>query len=237
MNLVKQLPIGLSLACLMMMSSCSKEDAAVTPAQQQEQGNIHSSHKGVTYVSPLFSPTIGSVGKEVYPAGWEAYSFGPGEADPLIPAGTSSLTHLWGEGIYPWEKPLPPVPTAPNANSVITVSMYGSINDISYAGTKIKNLTPGKKYTITFYVATTKLKGAYTTPQQYANNMHVILNAKSVQVSLKGKEATWVPQTITFDAVSNEAVFNFFPTGEIGSYAYAHVFVDQNSIKELIFKL
>ncbi|MCF2503823.1 hypothetical protein L0663_10575 [Dyadobacter sp. CY107] len=237
MNLVQKLPIGLGLACLMMLNSCSKEDAAVTPALQQEQENSYSSHKGVTYVSPLFSSTIGLVGKEVYPAGWEAYSFGPGEADPLIPAGTSSLTNLWGENASPWEKPLPPVPTAPTANSVVTVANYGSISDISYAGTKIKNLTPGKKYTITFYVATTKLKGAYTTPQQYASNVLINLNAKAVQVSLKGKEATWVPQTITFDAVSNEEVFNFFAAGGIGNSAYAHVFVDNNSIKEVIFKL
>ncbi|SKC15063.1 hypothetical protein [Dyadobacter psychrophilus] len=235
MNLLQKLPIGLGLACLMFMSSCSKEDAAVSPALKQEQENIHSSHKGVTYVLPFFAPTIGAVGKEVYPAGWQAYSFGPGQADPLIPAGTSSLTHLWGGNAFPWEKPLPPVPTAPNANSVVTVSNHGSVNDISYAGTKIKNLTPGRKYAITFYLATTKLKGAYTTPQEYATNIYINLNAKFVQVNLKGKEATWIPQTITFDAVSNEEVFDFFAGGEIGSYAYAHVFVDKNSIKDVTF--
>jgi hypothetical protein len=237
MNLLQKLPIGMGLACLISLSSCYKEGATVTPEQQLKQENIHSSHKGVTYVSPAFVPTIGSVGKEVYPEGWETYSFGPGDADPLIPAGTSSLTHLWGENASPWEKPLPPVPTAPTTNSVVTVSYYGSIPDISRAGTKIKGLTPGKKYAIKFYIATTKLKGAFMKPQQYASDILINLDEKSVQVSLKDKEATWVPQIILFDAVSNEAVFNFFAVGEFGSNAYAHVFVDKDSIKEVIFKL
>jgi hypothetical protein len=46
-------------------------------------------------------------------------------------------------------------------------------------------------------------------PQQYASDILINLDEKSVQVSLKDKEATWVPQIILFDAVSNEAVFNF----------------------------
>ncbi|MCE7067346.1 hypothetical protein [Dyadobacter sp. CY326] len=244
MNLVKKLPIGLGLACLMMMSSCSKEDAAVSPSSPQASEQMYSSHKGVTYVFPFFSPTIGATGKGSYPAGWGNLS----EDDKLgFPAGTSSLTNLWGESALPWEKPLPAIPSAPNANSVVTTyniteSVLHDFQNHSVAGTTIKNLVAGKKYAITFYASTTKLKGPSQSVQDYASGIQVRLFAGAnkilqTEINFTGK-AEWVAKTINFVASGDEITFKFNPTSSSQfTETYAHLFVDHNSIKELKFNL
>ncbi|WAC11388.1 hypothetical protein [Dyadobacter pollutisoli] len=249
MNLVQKLPIGLSLACLMFMSSCSKEDA-LTPEPQTEIVNAHSSLKegaaALVITLPYFPSTKGSTGLDVYPTDWERdthpyYSNNSQE----LPTGTSNLSCLWGNPMLPWKKGLPTIASGAsivNFGSIVTTTSYRknvSNGKNSAAKTKITNLKPGKKYEISFYVASTICsvnQNAFT--PLYANTIYVDLsNVKdpiSHGIDVEGKEATWVKKTVIFDAISTEMSISFSAfVPQNGGYSYAHMFVNKNAIKQL----
>lgn len=250
MNLVKQLPIGLGFACLMMMSSCSNEDVLAPEPVKNEKTDA--SMRGIPPILtaiPHIAPTYGPAGSNVYPAGWQRSNSTSNDLVGL-PTGTSTLTHLFGNEGLPWQKPLPPIPNAPNANSFLTISSNSKkgvffsddaalANKRSSVETKVKNLKPGKMYEITYYVASTicKLKqNNYTPTLPWLIRLDWIgangqTNALTVNADT---EAVWFPYTITFEAVTNEQILNFTAfTDSDSKFTYAHIFVDQNSIKEV----
>ncbi|MCE6990526.1 hypothetical protein [Dyadobacter sp. CY323] len=247
MNLVQKLPIGLSLACLMFMSSCSKEDA-VTPEPQMESVNAHSGLRdgsGPVISLPYFPSTKGSTGLNVYPLDWER-SISQSQPVSLeeLPTGTSNLTHLWGNPTLPWKKNLPTIVNANsivNFGSIVTTTSYrsnASNGKNSLAETKITNLKSGKEYEITMYVASTicSVNQNELTPR-YAKTIYV--NVKNVKfpitynINYEGKEAEWIKKTIIFKAKSAEMTLSFEAFTPDGGYSYAHMFVDKNAIKQL----
>jgi hypothetical protein len=248
MNLIQKLPIGLSLACLMFMSSCSKEDG-LTPEPQMESVNGHSGLRGgggpMLYL-PYFASTKGSTGLNVYPLDWERSNVPHGPASlQELPTGTSNLTHLWGNPSLPWKKNLPTISNANsvvNFGSIVTATTYRSNvsnGNNSAAGTKITNLKAGKKYEITFYVASTvcSVKQNAFKPS-YAKSIFVAVsnvnNPHLESFDMVGKEAEWVKRTITIDAISSEMTISFHALiTEKGEYSYAHMFVDKNAIKQV----
>ncbi|WP_157474516.1 hypothetical protein [Dyadobacter sp. Leaf189] len=250
MKLTKLFPVAMSMACAIMLSSCSKEDAQ-TPQPLVESANGHSSAKtnaGEVVESPYFPATTGVKGFEKYPTGWTKL-VGP---NPSIPAGSSSLTSLWGlenwsNSVNPqWIKPLLPATGNPVESSFITVKSFAETsaetNDKSGALTTIKNLKPGKMYTITFYVATTTvagLSGNGETSVAAASAEIKMLNVNSgmttTKINFGGLQATWVKKTITFTAQADNAKFVFSGLTPLGNvYSYIHLFVDRNSIVEFI---
>jgi hypothetical protein len=251
MKLVQKLPATLAIACIMMMSSCSKEDVQ-TPEPQTAGSNSHSGLKtnaGEELGHPFFpSTTEAIVNFDTYPRYWERAVL---PQDNLIayPTGSSTRTSLWGHWYEDcqWIKPLPAIPSNLTANSMVTVrsftSLLGETQKRSYVGTTIQNLIPGKTYTATFYVASTitnRILGA-STKNVYAKSAEVKLypyaNASMINISvnLTGKEAVWVKKTITFTPTKDKAQFSVSGLTQAGdSYSYVHLFVDVNSVKEAL---
>src|SRR5215217_2226130 len=101
MNLVKQLPVALGLAGLMMMSSCSKDDVQAPEPVTSQNTSSHMRGVGIGF-KPIISPTYGPAGLNLHPDGWERdltasnYLIG-------LPSGTSTLTHLFGNEALSWE--------------------------------------------------------------------------------------------------------------------------------------
>jgi hypothetical protein len=248
MKLVQKLPIGLSLACMMMLSSCSKEDA-MSPQPEVGSVNEHSGAKTDALVAvPVFPSTAVAfeVNYNSFPRFWEKMNTGPTDLAE-IPAGSSSLTALWNHQYdKPWDQALSPVPSTPAGYSMLTAKSYtplaASVKNRSHVRTKIEGLTPGKTYAVTFYVATTRLKdqyGGYQWTPAYAKTAEVkILGVNNgmltTNIDLTGKEAQWIKKTITFKAKYDYASFQLSAlTPQEKTYSYINIFVAPNAIKEL----
>ncbi|WP_026629294.1 hypothetical protein [Dyadobacter alkalitolerans] len=246
MNLVQKLPVGLGLAFLMMMSSCSKEDA-LTP-EPVKSDRTDASMRGIPPILtavPNIPVTYGATGSNVHAIGWERSSATSNDAIGL-PTGTSSLTHLFGDGGLQWVTPLTTIPNAPYENSVLTIStkakfdpfkLAASKNQRSAVEAKIKNLIPGKKYQITYHLASTicsvnqnGLQQAYTDVIQ-ADWIDADGTSIAATVGLDDN-SNWISQTVTFTATSTERILRFtaYNTGD-DVYSYAHIAIGQNSVK------
>ncbi|MEO6286610.1 MAG: hypothetical protein ABIN80_24690 [Dyadobacter sp.] len=250
MKLVQKLPAILAIACVMMMSSCSKDDVQ-TPEPQAAVSNSHSGLKtnaGEVVGHPFFpSTTDAIVNFDSYPRYWERSVL---QQDNLVayPTGSSTRTSLWGHWYEDcqWIKPLPPVPSNLTANSMVTVRSFTSIaaetQKRSYVHTTIQNLIPGKAYTATFYVASTITNRilSVNTKNVYAKSAEIkLLQSNSgtvnVNVDLTGKEAVWVKKTVTFTPQTDHAKFSFSGLAQPGNvYSYIHLFVDVNAVKEAL---
>ncbi|KAA0990861.1 hypothetical protein [Dyadobacter aurulentus] len=252
MNLVQKLPIGLGLACMMMLSSCSKEDVS---APEPQVGGVNESsglreETGGVVALPVFPSTIGATGFNIYPAHWKRVVIPNLNALTLnvLPTGTSTSTHLWGNASLPWTKAIQAINEVPNGSQIVTVTSSKSnffyLTDHSAVKTTIKNLKPGKKYSLTFYVASTH-KNVVPAPftSGYAKEAGISLSysgpngsfSKAYYVDLNNKEAVWVSKTIIFDTIgATEVDFGFAcASAKDGEYSYANIFVDKNSIKEV----
>ncbi|MCF2489850.1 hypothetical protein [Dyadobacter sp. CY347] len=250
MNLVKQLPIGLGLACLMMMSSCSKEDVqTLEPLKSERTDASMRDDGGYIKILPIFHATFGPLGSNVYPNGWQR---GSSTSSNLIgyPTGSSNFTHLFGNPAWPWVNPISPIQDVPNASSFLTISTKAkktwtedgaSTGKRSSVETIVKNLTPGKMYELTYYTTSSvcAVKQNNLTPA-YASAVVVDwiysngTKKSALTMSLKNWEGTWNKQTITFEANEKDQVLNFTAFTESEStFGYAHIFVDHKSIKEV----
>jgi hypothetical protein len=235
MNLVQKLPIGLSVACLMMLSSCSKEDA-LAPEPKVENLNAHSSAK--VEALPWIAPTKGATGINTYPQFWKRYYPTDGSNPIIHPAGTSSVTSLWGNSSFSWWQSLSTIPGQPWTSFVtVTTSSKWDLKKMAVAETKIKFLKPGKNYHLKFYVASSLPKangsGQVATFAKQGN-VWVAANGFESQkytVDLTSYKNCWVEKIITFKAKSSEMSFMFsaLPAQE-SQYAYAHVFIGQDAI-------
>jgi hypothetical protein len=200
-------------------------------------------------VVPNMPATYGPTGSNILPTGWQrdlTYSNNLAE----LPTGTSNLTHLFGKEALQWEKPLPSIPNVPNATSILTISTHAkstwidnhlSTNQRSAVETKIKNLKPGKFYSVDFYVATTVCKLAQNNfTKAYADEVEVSLRDANGKLGVPtgigfgpDDQAKWIHNSIIIEAKGNEQIISFTAyTVNPGEFAYAHIFVDNNSVKE-----
>jgi hypothetical protein len=236
MNLVQNLSIGLGLACIMMMSSCSKEDAQM-PEPKVESGNASSNLK--TETIPWIAPTKGYVGINTFPNFWERYDPIYHSDPAAYPAGTSSLTSLWGNPSLGWVQSLSAIPAQNNASfvTVLTSSKFDN-QKRSLVKSKIRFLVPGSEYSLTFYVASTltNAKGRNTVTPTFAKQCEIGISSPlstptGYLVDLTNYKNTWVQKTITFKAHASEMDFTFGASpAQEGKYAYAHIFVGQDAI-------
>jgi hypothetical protein len=211
---------------------------------QNESTRDGSNMKGVFKPQPYFASTIGSAGFDVYPIHWERIQ--SKQIGPLIlPSGTSDLTHLWGDPSLPWAKSLPEIASVPNLRSIVTVyssTMHGYQDKRCYAKTILKNLTPGKTYSVKCFVATTKRNSPWAQngkkPAYAEEALIEIGNGNGSFVTfydLKGKEAQWVEVTRAFVAESTEMELYFSgSTFNEDEEAFLNIYVDTNSIQQLI---
>jgi hypothetical protein len=247
MNLVQKLPIGLSLACMVMLSSCSKEDVQ-SPTPQAAGGIENSSLRSsggeliatptILNALPVFPSTGGPAGLNSLPAFWNNV---PGNPKPATyGSGTSTLLYLWGESVYPWQLALPILPSDPSNIHLVTVTSGETGGSLVHNGskveTKIRNLIPGKKYAIKFWVSTTK-RGVGTA---YAKKAAIYLGPLGFgpticnYVDLTNKKATWIEKVLTFTATSAEMPFSIAGYNEqTGVISYVHLFVGQNAISQI----
>lgn len=248
MNLIQKLPLGLALACCMMVSSCSQEDVA---EPQAGKAGTHSNLK--TTAAPSIPTTAGWAGDRVFAPGWAKLMEASPDNKQLYASGTSTTTALWGNVFLPWIKPLPsPVQLAGNNSGNFVTFMAqrkvltSGAETSSGVVTKISNLQPGKKYAVTFkFASTIRMKNGE--PTQYASAVAVNTGGmiggncgpNTVIIDITGKEAEWVAKTIVFQAQSTEAEVYFRPakTPQFDALyekylCYLHVFVPQNAVVE-----
>lgn len=258
----KSLSFGIGVACfssMILLSSCSKEDAQVPQPESavlNEGSNLKTNLIGSGYglSSPSIPTTDGTTCQNCFATGWskEIIEGVPGEPVMDSPAGTSNLSTLWGNTFIKWLLPLS-APEGANSGSILTVtsskkiapdyapipSMYPTYEEHrSKVTTKIKYLKPGKKYAVTFQVATTSanLSGSSTS---YAEGAQVTIGTPSgswsTQINLIGKKAQWITKTVEFVAENTEAKFSFqayIPT-EVDKFCVAHIYVGKNAVKEI----
>ncbi|MCE7062412.1 hypothetical protein [Dyadobacter sp. CY343] len=246
MDVMKKLPIGLGLACMMMLGSCSKENVVSPEAQIAGKSGV--SPAPIILELPSLAPTHGTTGLDVYPLKWERNNNNYFGDLQKLPTGTSSFTHLWGDPSNPWVTPLPVIPSGQNTGSILTITTGASswqdeLGKGSSVKSVIKNLMPGKHYTVKFYVAST-IPAIQDSSVNcvYAKSARIAMffpkpNAPSVHdypVDLTNSNANWVVKTITFEAHYKEAVFGFSAYApKPGQYSFAHIYVDKNSVKKI----
>jgi hypothetical protein len=254
MKLTQTLSIALCVVGALTFSSCSKEDVQ-TPQPQAGNVNEHSGAKtdaGEQAFLPEFPNTIASeVNWNLFPKDWQREAMLPANITGL-PAGSSTLTSLWGHQMGwsvttdpHWVKPLPPISNNQIANSMVTITTFAKeLDELAGKGgasTMLRNLKVGKTYTLTFYLATTTVSDMGVGSESACAKMAEvkIYNMDGTHTSthypFNGKEGEWLKKTITFKAKADKAKFYFSGLAPLGDkYSYIHMFVDNNSIKELI---
>lgn len=239
MKLVQKLSTGLAIAGCMLMTGCSTDEAlAPHPGTEKVATNANLKANAL----PTIPPTDGPAGLGVYANGW--FKFVNYKPDDLHEhaAGTSTLTHAWGHPAMPWLKPLPePVPKAGNFLTFIRhQNMLGAgMAGHSQVRTIVKNLKPGKKYSISLYGASTiGIVNGLTT--QYADAIYILTtgtNVGNAYIDLAGLKAQWKHRILTFQATGTTATFLFGCLGTNNNppkhYFYGHLFVDKDSLKEI----
>jgi hypothetical protein len=254
MNFVQKLPIGLGMACMMMMTSCSQENVQ-TPepqvANERTEASLRGIGGGILVLQPELARTNGPWGVDRYADKWDRYTY-PGSGNPVTyPSGTSSLKSLWGDDAKPFVKALPEIPGIIDMRGIVTVTTNSTISDVvigasngkSVAKTTINNLTPGQKYQIKYYIAC-------AVPAQNAQGNIPVIAEKAVArlqynapgktqfsgnyiTNLAGKHAEWIPGTIIFTAEDTAVDFIFSSSVKNpGNYSYVHMYVDKNSMKK-----
>jgi hypothetical protein len=233
MNLVQKLPLGLGLACLMMMSSCSKEDSQTPEPAESTNASSNLRHGGPVITSVYHFPSTN---------GPTCVGCAPNTWSLKIPHrdATSSLTAYAGNPAKKWFQPLPAPSTG--SGSIITV-----VNDAMYTGeakARIENLVKGKKYKITFSVSTTSVN-QFNGPSPYASKAvlrvwdeeditsHLIEFIKDIDFT--GKHNQWVTETIEFEAIHNSAYFNFQGYSASGEtkLTYTNIHVGSNAVQQI----
>jgi hypothetical protein len=232
----------------MMMSSCSQEDVQVPEPSGEEVGIAYNPHRGIV-TGPEFPTTNGPAGIWWLAQDWKRLPKGyPGDNIPEdeYPTGTSSLTHLWGDQSKPWIKPLPqPTPSAYGvATFTMMKNMSGNIANATVF-TKLKNLTPGKKYSVKIYGASSiaYLNNGYS--HEYGRGISIEAinggNSLSTILDLTGKEAEWVIATLAFTAASDEVTLKCsgyaddqYIQSHPDFYHQLNVYADKHSIKEVL---
>lgn len=249
MALIQKLTLGLALAGCVFMTSCSQEDVQVAPPPSDGSANSPDPNRGVP-LGPNCPTTNGTLGQFYLAPGWALFNpLQPEPYDPLNPpgqAGTSSLTHLWGNQSTPWSTPLPQ-PT-PNASRIATFTLrkngYGNLVYTPIVAT-LSNLVPGKTYSVKIYGATTYALYCGDASMVYGYGITIeTLNAavgSSATINLAQKQAEWDSATLVFTAGTDEVklkcsgyIDNQYDQTHGEFLHYLHVYADQNSIKELL---
>ena len=229
MNLVQKLPIGLSLACLMFMSSCSKEDVPKPgSAVTNESSNLRV--EGPVFIAFHLPSTDGPTCIGCAPPKWEFKNPGQGA--------TSNLIAYGGHPLQKWLKPLP----VPSTGSGSILTLRGD----DYTGkayANIENLVKGKKYKLTFSMSTTILKGA-TGP--YAADAIIFIDNAAEEliaykhVIFKGKENQWITDTIEFVAEDTTQKlrldaypYDAYPYGNNLGFFYTNLHVGKDAVKQI----
>ncbi|MCF2495461.1 hypothetical protein [Dyadobacter chenhuakuii] len=201
MNLVQKLPIGLGLAFLMMMSSCSKEDT-LQPGTVVTNESSNLREGGPVFSAYYLPSTDGPTCIGCAPKKWKL-------GDPARDA-TSSLTAYGGNPFKKWVQPLSEPSTGPGSILTVVTDAQGS----GQASADMENLIKGKKYKLTFSISTTSIQEAgrashfashaYLSVKDNATTPYV---NKYVIINLD-KTNQWITKTIEFEAKDNKQSVN-----------------------------
>lgn len=250
MKLVQKLPVGLSLACMMMISSCSQQDVQ-TPAPESALQKTDATMRGigedVLNTPASLATTNAPWGKNKYPEFWKRDVSAGSQDVQALPAGNSSLESLWGDDSKPFVQALEKIPGIPDMRGILTVTTNTNATTLSGAKaigkTVITDLVPGQKYKVKYYVAcAVPAETEQGMLPVFADKVNVSLRYQNPQfgienlsvTSLVGKHGIWVPVTATFTAYATQVDFLFSTsTANAGKYSYAHIYVDKNAIKKI----
>ncbi|WP_439557203.1 hypothetical protein [Dyadobacter sp.] len=256
MSLVQKLPIGLGLACMMMLSSCLKEDVQ-TPEPQVGGVNESSGLRGDVSADPNVPPggwqvlpqipaTSGLLGLGVYAPGWRKIHKELPASPQVLPSGTSNFKYLWGSLNSPWTKKLPLIPEIPSTASFITLAAVPDNEhwaDAAVAEARLRYLKPGKKYVINVFVASSITSESEAYPRYLwmkvskciSNTLAQGTCAVAGAAVLIKEQGTWVKEEIYFDATDTEMALDLlaYAGNAQGKTGYFNIYIDKSSIKQL----
>jgi len=237
-KITKSFSSGLTFVCLstvLLMNSCSKEDAQ-TPVPEATVSESSILRESQNHIQPVthVSPTVGQLGLGSMPNGWSS----------LKDYGISDVYALGGNPKTPWlsAKLVSPVSGFTKFMTLKTqYSPYNSESKSTSATSQIKNLKPGKKYELTFYVSTNK---AYQGGEKalLAEEVSCYLRSEtnlfgfyvSEHIDLKNKPEQWIKKTIAFTAEEPTAELLFkvnHPGWVTIGCAYTNIFVSPTAVK------
>ena len=238
MKLVQKLPVALGLACMMMLSSCSKEDVQAL-APQSEHVNTNSNEKTEASTPYIHRTQTDYTGEGILPPNWDRNNIGFSSDQSKYPVGISHISRLWGDLADPSKRFITSMPLIPWANSVytfITVTAYSDWNKAqkSSVKTKIKGLLPGKKYALKVYVGSSVPKTpGYLAQPFYAKSCLLTVGSQETVVDLSYSYYSWVEKVITFTATAPQMDFAFSASPRDGSHAYAHLMVLHGAVQKV----
>ncbi|KAA6441322.1 hypothetical protein FEM33_03170 [Dyadobacter flavalbus] len=237
-KITKRLSFGLTSVCLstvLLMNSCSED--ALTPVPEAAVNKSSNLRESINPIQPVYlAPTLGQPGMKSLPNGWTS----------LKNYATSDVHALGGNPNTPWLTANLASPES-GFTKFITLktqySPYNSENKSCWAESQIKNLKPGKKYELTFYVSTNK---AYQGGEKALLAEEVYFQLRSEtnlfgfliveHIDLKSKPEQWIKKTIAFTAEEPtlEILFKVNHPGwvTIGS-AYTNIFISPTAVKQI----
>jgi len=226
--------VAAGFSAMLFISSCSKENSNIPLpeiASLEENSNMRN---GVLLIEYL-KPTVGQPGKGLFPDGWS------GKNNEY---GISNGRTLGGNPSLPWVTPLPEPEPGP-AGTFITMKSTSNLDGAVYS--HFKNLTPGKKYKVTYYVSTTSInhlipQSPYvaSTPHAESVKIHIITPVTMGSNPSVGKTLTfanqkdqWVKDNLYFTASNNSADFEFISHSYNGASmeSYTNVYISPNAVE------
>ncbi|GGC11039.1 hypothetical protein GCM10011325_42300 [Dyadobacter sediminis] len=230
------------------MSSCSKDDLQ-TPQPNRHNNNSNLRETAPGYESGTLTPiqvdyfyptNIGKTGENVFPDGWQMQQgFGISTYYSLGAAtGYNSTTIDWLKGYYHTNIPKP----VPNVDHFLTLKTSTGLAKWAHATTQLKNLIPGKKYEVTYYVSTympsalpSSIDPYYAKGRVYTQTAFGSIDSQTFEDNLIGKEEQWVKRTIQFTAQKSTASFKIsalHPTNA-NEHTWSFLNVHLDSVKRL----
>ncbi|KAA0990967.1 hypothetical protein [Dyadobacter aurulentus] len=210
--------VSACFASALVLSSCSKEQS-VEPVTEKVQSPVGEPTLRVD--PPKYSPTNGQPGIGANIGQWWT-GIKPGNSIFAV----STTNHLGGDPSKSWITPLPA--PAPGVTTFLTTSTgLGEYSQgvSSYYSGMISNLIDGKKYKITFKVASSSVDVPVINGAQFAKSAKIILEMTKNDcqgfsdydgfykiekvVDLTNKPGQWVTETITFTATKHPTYFVF----------------------------
>jgi hypothetical protein len=216
----KGVRVSVSISCLagmLFVTGCSKEEAQ-SPVPSENKQRTEDAMRASLYLAP----TIGPVCKGCQPVDWVELN---GPADN----GTSNYKYLYGDITKPWEKHL--AAFLQGSGTIATAGYLTTSSALQAA--RAKGLIPGKKYKVTFYIASSLLKGVSSYYGDHAV-ASLLYSGGSKTINFASLNGEWATVETTFTATADHDILTVqsFPGPVQGNgLCYTNLYIGPDAIK------
>ncbi|WP_161597226.1 carbohydrate binding domain-containing protein [Dyadobacter flavalbus] len=237
--------VAASFSALLFMSSCSQEDFQALQPENENLKSGASMKTGAATGSLFNTGNTGQVLAEYLKSTALPDGSQPGSGASYMPVGwsidgsygygTSSTRALGGNRETPWA--IGTLSSPVNGYSTfVTLKTNSTHNVTGIAISQLKNLKPGKKYELTYYVsANSALENGVPSllSEKVICNIFTKASSNASQAikvtNLSGTSEQWVKQSVVFTAEESTAKVNIIShhpsSGNVAGNAYVNVFV------------